>query len=94
MDDFCVEGNTYQLPANEITLKLRNLYDAKNGEIKDITQLEDGTIFDELYDFCIGALEVYYAVFKESDRYDKLKNEIERQEVMYHVLSKYNMIDN
>ena len=47
-----------------------------------------------MYEFCIGALEVYYAVFKKSDRFERLMDEVDRQEVMYHVLSKYNMIDN
>jgi hypothetical protein len=42
----------------------------------------------------MGALEVYYGVFKKSDRFELLKDEVDRQEVMYHVLRKYNLISN
>ena len=40
----------------------------KTGEIQE--DLSDGKTFEELFDFCIGALEVYYAVFKKSDRFE------------------------
>jgi len=60
MKDYVIEGNTYEMSANEITQSLRNLYMA-SGEITE--DLSTGTLFDELFEFCIGALEVYYAVF-------------------------------
>jgi len=34
--------------------------------------------FQPLYEFCIGALEVYYGVFKKSDRFEQLKDEVDR----------------
>ena len=67
MKDFVIEGNAYHMEANQITLSLRNLYQP-SGEIMD--DLSTGTLFDELFEFCIGALEVYYAVFKKSDRFE------------------------
>ena len=67
MKDYVIEGNTYNMKENEITLALRNLY-KPNGDI--LADLSSGTIFDELFEFCLGALEVYYAVFKKSDRFE------------------------
>jgi len=53
------------MEADEITEKLRSVY--RQGQIEaDL----DGSLFEELYEFCISALEVYYAVFKKSDRFD------------------------
>ena len=74
--------------------ELRWLYDTKRDSFHLQSLLEDGRVFDELYDFCIGALEVFYAIFKKSDRFQSLKDEVDRQEVMFHVLRKYNLIDN
>ena len=92
MKDYIVEDNSYDMHSNEITLELLQLYDPNTGQIND--ELSDGKTFEELFDFCIGALEVYYAVFKKSDRFEQLKDEVDRQEVMYHVLRKYNLISN
>lgn len=76
---------------NEIILHLRKGYSKKTGKL--IYGL-NGELFTDLYDFCIGALEVYYAVFKQSDRFEELKDEVDRQEIMYHVLRKFNLISN
>lgn len=89
--DYIVEDNTYEMEPNEIILDLRQGYNARKGTIEyDL----DSELFQALYDFCIGALEVYYAVFKKSDRFEELRDEVDRQEIMYHVLRKYNLISN
>ena len=79
------------MEANEIVLNLRDGYDTRTQQIY-LSINED--LFLQLYDFCIGALEVYYAVFKKSDRFEALRNEVDRQEVQYHVLRKFNLISN
>ena len=89
--DYILDQNTYEMEANDITRKLQNAYIERSGRI--MAEL-DGKFFEELYEFCIGALEVYYAVFKKSDRFEQLKFEVDRQEIMYHVLRKYNLISN
>ena len=94
MQDFVLEGNSYEMEPNEITLALRRNYVTISGTSEILDSLTDGKIFEELFDFCIGALEVYYAVFKKSDRFEQLKEEVDRQEIMYHVLRKYNLISN
>ena len=67
-EDFLVENNTYEMEGNEITLHLRNhAYDDRSGEI--LLPL-DGDLFEALYEFCVGALEVFYVVFKKSDRFE------------------------
>ena len=89
--DYLVEGNTYEMEPNEIIHELRRGYNARSGQIEFNL---DSELFQALYDFCIGALEVYYAVFKKSDRFEELRDEVDRQEIMYHVLRKYNLISN
>ena len=76
MKDYIVEDNAYEMEPNEITIQLRSLYMPNTGQIID--DLGDGKIFEELFEFCIGALEVYYAVFKKSDRFELLKDEVDR----------------
>ena len=76
---------------NEIIEELRSGYDPTTRQIRYNL---DGELFQSLYDFCIGALEVYYAVYKKSDRFEALRDEVDRQEVQYHVLRKYNLISN
>jgi len=76
---------------NEIIMDLRAGFSNRTGQIEYTL---DGELFLTLYDFCIGALEVYYAVFKKSDRFEELRDEVDRQEIMYHVLRKYNLISN
>ena len=38
----------------------------------------DSELFQELYDFCVAGLEVYYEIFKQSDRFDEMKEEVSR----------------
>mmetsp|Transcript_43268 Transcript_43268/g.57244 ORF Transcript_43268/g.57244 Transcript_43268/m.57244 type:complete len:147 (+) Transcript_43268:1210-1650(+) len=92
MKDYVLEFNTYQMGTNDITRELRRLYVPGTDEIRE--DLREGKLFDELFDFCMSGLEVYYAVFKKSDRFEQLKEEVDRQEIMYHVLRKYNLISN
>lgn len=76
---------------NLITDDLKVAYNQKTGTI---AYPLDGELFQELYQFCISGLEVYYAVFKQSDRFEELQDEVDRQEIMYHVARKYNLISN
>ena len=79
------------MESNEIILHLRKGFNKKTGKlIYGLTS----ELFQDLYEFCIGALEVYYAVFKQSDRFEELRDEVDRQEIMYHVLRKFNLISN
>ena len=89
--DYIIEDNTYELPDNDIILDLRDGYNKKTGQIE--YTLEDD-LFCDLNEFCIGGLEVYYEIFKKSDRFSDLRNEVDRQEILYHVLRKYNLISN
>ena len=73
--DYVVQDNTYEMEPNEIIDDLRAGYDERK---KEISYPIDGELFQALYDFCIGALEVYYAVFKKSDRFEELRDEVER----------------
>jgi len=89
--DYIIKGNTYEMDSNEIIDDLREGY---NGKTKEIEYDIDEVLFTDLFDFCIGGLEVYYEIFKKSDRFTELRNEVDRQEVLYHVLKKYNLISN
>ena len=73
--DYIIENNTYEMESNDIIMDLRYGYDLQTGQINYTL---DGELFQPLFDFCIGALEVFYAVFKKSDRYEHLKDEVER----------------
>lgn len=77
MKDYCLEFNTYEMEANEITRELRRLYEPGSDKIL-VSDLYNIKLFDELFEFVIGALEVYYAVFKKSDRFEQLKAEVDR----------------
>lgn len=77
MKDYCLEFNTYEMEANEITRELRRLYEPGTDKIL-VSDLYNIKLFDELFEFVIGALEVYYAVFKKSDRFEQLKAEVDR----------------
>ena len=37
MEDYCLEDNTYELKANEVTINLRNLYNKENGEFRALS---------------------------------------------------------
>ncbi len=65
--DYINEDNTYEMEPNEIILDLRMGYSAR---YERITLPIDSETFQPLYDFCMGALEVYYGVFKKSDRFE------------------------
>ena len=65
--DYVIEDNTYEMEVNDIVLELRTAYDTKT---KQILYDLDGELFTLLYDFCTAGLEVYYAVFKSSDRFE------------------------
>ena len=54
MDDYVVDGNTYEMDSNEVIEMLRALYNPSTGEF--LCDLSQGTLFDELYEFCVGAL--------------------------------------
>lgn len=54
MDDYVVDGNTYEMDSNEVIEMLRALYNQSTGEF--LCDLSQGTLFDELYEFCVGAL--------------------------------------
>ena len=77
MKDYCLEFNTYEMESNEITRELRRLYEPGSDKIL-VSDLYNIKLFDELFEFVIGALEVYYAVFKKSDRFEQLKAEVDR----------------
>ena len=63
--DYIIEGNTYEMEDNQILKQLREGY--TDGKID---RELDGELFQALYDFCIAGLEVYYTVFKSSDRFE------------------------
>ena len=69
MKDYCLEFNSYEMEANDITRELRRLYEPGSDKIL-VSDLYSIKLFDELFEFVIGALEVYYAVFKKSDRFE------------------------
>ena len=69
MKDYCLEFNSYDMEANDITRELRRLYEPGSDKIL-VSDLYSIKLFDELFEFVIGALEVYYAVFKKSDRFE------------------------
>ena len=73
--DYIVPNNTYGMPENEIILELRRGITTTNGKIKfDF----DAELFQELYEFCVAGLEVYYEIFKQSDRFEDMKEEVSR----------------
>lgn len=80
----------FSLPPNDIVLDLRNGM-TNQGVIN--FELNEA-LFNDLYQFAIGGLEVYYDLFKQSDTCKKLKEEVQRQEVLYDVLRRYQMIQN
>jgi len=65
------------METNEIIDELRERY-IKWGSRPDIYLTLDGELLQDLFEFCIGALEVYYAVFKKSDRFEELMREVDR----------------
>lgn len=51
-------------------------------------------LFQSLLIFTAGGLEIYYEQFKKSERFQLLKEETEKQEIIYNVLRRYKLIQN
>lgn len=77
------------MPDNEILRQLRQGYDMKRGKI--VVEVNE-TLFQNLIVFASGGLEVFYDNFMESERYQLLKVEVEKQEILYNVLRRYDLI--
>ena len=52
------------------------------------------TLFQGLILFAAGGLEVYYDLFMQSERFQDLQIEVEKQEILYNVLRRYQLISN
>jgi hypothetical protein len=52
------------------------------------------TLFQSLILFAAGGLEVYYDLFMQSERFEDLQIEVEKQEILYNVLRRYQLISN
>lgn len=76
----------------EITLEIIALTNRENGTV-------DGGVFDEnlfssLYFYILEVLEGYYRDFQKSRKYESLKDEVSKQEILYEYLRRYSMISN
>jgi hypothetical protein len=54
----------------------------------------DEVLFNNLVLFAYGGLHVYWERFEGSERFKGLQREVKRQERLYQVLNKYQLIQN
>ena len=89
--DFLLPDSDFELDANKIVLHLRQGYDERRAVI---THEINETLFQSLILFAAGGLEVYYDLFMQSERFQDLQIEVEKQEILYNVLRRYQLISN
>jgi hypothetical protein len=87
--DYVVPDCVYDIPQNEIIRDLRNGF--TNGEI---TFDVNADLFMDLQEYANSGLTVFYQLFMKSEKFTELKDEVHRQEVLYYVLHKYQLISN
>ena len=51
-------------------------------------------LFSSLYYFVLDMLERYYSDFQKSRKYEQLRDEVAKQEILYEYLRRYSMISN
>ena len=88
-NDYVVPNCVYDIPQNEIIRDLRSGF--VNGEI---TFDVNADLFLDMQDFANSGLTVFYQLFMKSEKFTELKEEVHRQEVLYYVLHKYQLISN
>lgn len=65
-----------------------------NPETGDLSQPADERLFSPLYFFVLDVLEGYYREFQQSRKYEQLREEVAKQEILYEYLRRYSMISN
>ena len=89
--DYILDGADFQLEQNEIVKELRAGYNSR----ADMIMLPvNEALFQSLILFAAGGLEIYYNQFMESQRFEDLQIEVDKQEILYNVLRRYQLISN
>lgn len=63
----------------------------RNGML--VEQLDD-SLFNNLYVYSLDILDGYYKEFQTTNLFEELKDEVSKQEILYEILRRYNMISN
>ena len=79
----------FSLPANEIITQLRKNYDRTQKQV--VAEINEA-LFQNLILFASGGLDIFYESFLDSERFILLQKEVEKQEVLYNVLRRYDLI--
>ena len=75
----------------EITIEILSLINKDTGELE--ANMSE-SLFSALYFFVLEVLEGYYKDFQKSRKYESLKDEVSKQEILYEYLRRYSMISN
>jgi len=75
----------------KVMQEMKSVTDPSTGEL--IIPLDEN-LFSSLYFFVLEVLEGYYKDFQKSRKYDNLKDEVSKQEILYEYLRRYSMISN
>ena len=79
------------MPTNEIVLQLRAQYDVGLRSFKNESCVNE-VLFQNLILFATGGLEIFYEAFLDSERFQLLQVEVDKQEIFYNVLRRYDLI--
>ena len=64
------------------------------GKVKLFEQAAGDSIFTDLFIFVLEMLDNYYKEFQKSQLYEALKDEVSKQEILYEILRRYDLINN
>ena len=59
-----------------------------------ITAQVDENLFQTLYSYTLDILDMFYKEFQRSSRFQALKDEVSKQEILYEILRRYSIISN
>lgn len=78
----------------EVLTDMRGIMDPMNpGRLADYA-ITDEHLFSSLYYFVLDVLEAYYKEFQRSRKFEQLKDEVAKQEILFEYLRRYSMISN
>jgi len=77
----------------EATADIRSFL-GPDGQLAVASEGLNDQLFSSLYYFVLDVLEGYYGTFQRSRKYEQLKDEVAKQEILYEYLRRYSMISN
>ncbi|TNV86484.1 hypothetical protein FGO68_gene14214 [Halteria grandinella] len=94
IDDYIGDKRQWEVEIpGDVYAEMRAIVNPVSGQIEAEMVCDENT-FSGLYYFVLDVLEGYYREFQRSRKYDQLKDEVQKQEILYEYLRRYSMISN